>query len=42
VSEGFRADDTLVVWRLDHLCRSLTDLVDIVTSLEARGVGLKV
>src|SRR5574344_916353 len=30
--------DTLVVWRLDRLGRSLSDLVQIVTELEQRGV----
>jgi DNA invertase Pin-like site-specific DNA recombinase len=34
-----RGGDTLVVWRLDRLGRSLKDLVEIVTTLEDRGVG---
>jgi DNA invertase Pin-like site-specific DNA recombinase len=34
-----RSGDSLVVWRLDRLGRSLKDLVEIVTSLEKRGVG---
>lgn len=34
-----RSGDTLVVWRLDRLGRSLTDLVEIVSVLQARGVG---
>nr|WP_297500901.1 recombinase family protein [Ferrovum sp.] len=33
-----RQGDTLVVWRLDRLGRSLRDLVEIVHTLEARGV----
>lgn len=39
--KALRAGDTLVVWRMDRLGRSLKDLVDIVTSLEARGVGFE-
>lgn len=34
-----RKGDTLVVWRLDRLGRSLKDLVEIVHRLEDRGVG---
>ena len=36
-----RADDTIVVWRLDRLSRSLKDLIEIVTHLESKGIGLK-
>lgn len=36
--KALRAGDTLVVWRLDRLGRSLRDLVEIVTTLEQRGV----
>jgi hypothetical protein len=36
--KAFRAGDTLVVWRLDRLGRSLPDLVQIVAELEQRGV----
>ena len=36
-----RSGDTLVVWRLDRLSRSLKDLIEMVTRLESRGVGLK-
>ena len=32
---------TLTVWRLDRLSRSLKDLIDLVSQLEARGIGLK-
>lgn len=36
--KALRAGDTLVVWRLDRLGRSLHDLVQIVADLEQRGV----
>lgn len=36
-----RKGDTLVVWRLDRLGRSLRDLVEIVHTLEDRGVGFR-
>lgn len=38
---ALRAGDTLVVWRLDRLGRSLPDLVQVVTDLEQRGVGFE-
>jgi DNA invertase Pin-like site-specific DNA recombinase len=31
----------LAVWRLDRLGRSLKDLLELVTALEQRGIGLK-
>ncbi len=34
-----RKDDTLIVWRLDRLGRSLKDLVEIIQDLENRTVG---
>ena len=37
-----RADDTLLVWKLDRLGRDLRHLVHIVHDLTERGVGLKV
>ncbi len=33
--------DTLVVWRLDRLGRSLRHLIDVVTGLDERGVGFR-
>ncbi len=36
-----RPGDTLVVWRLDRLGRSLRHLIDVVTGLDARGVGFR-
>ena len=40
--KALRAGDTLVVWRLDRLGRSLHDLVQIVAELEQRGVHFEV
>jgi DNA invertase Pin-like site-specific DNA recombinase len=39
--EYVRRGDTLLVWRLDRLGRSLEDLIEIVGGLEKRGVGFK-
>src|SRR5918912_1536126 len=36
-----RAGDTLVVWRLDRLGRSLRHLIEVVTALRDRGVGFR-
>ena len=36
-----REGDTLVVWRLDRLGRSLRHLIDTITELHGRGVGFK-
>ena len=36
-----RAGDVLVVWRLDRLGRSLRQLIDRVTTLDARQVGFR-
>jgi DNA invertase Pin-like site-specific DNA recombinase len=36
-----RAGDTIAVWRLDRLGRSLPHLIETVSGLEARGVGFR-
>jgi DNA invertase Pin-like site-specific DNA recombinase len=36
-----REGDTLVVWRLDRLGRSLRHLIDTITALQERGAGFK-
>src|SRR5918911_5460517 len=36
-----RAGDTLVVWRLDRLGRSLAHLIDTIRALQDRGVGFR-
>src|SRR5436190_12949184 len=39
--EFARPGDTLVVWRLDRLGRSIRHLIDVITQLQGRGVGFK-
>jgi DNA invertase Pin-like site-specific DNA recombinase len=41
VLDQLRPGDTLVVWRLDRLGRSLRHLIDVVGELGERGVGFK-
>ena len=41
VLEQLLPGDTLVVWRLDRLGRSLRHLIETVTDLDARGVGFR-
>lgn len=39
--DKLRKGDTLVVWKLDRLGRSVKGLVDLVSTLQAQGVHLK-
>jgi DNA invertase Pin-like site-specific DNA recombinase len=41
VLDQLRPDDTLVVWKLDRLGRSLRHLVDTITGLAQRGVAFR-
>src|SRR3954452_21699633 len=34
-----RAGDTLVVWKLDRLGRSIRHLIDVIKALQERGIG---
>ena len=36
-----RDGDTLTVWKLDRLGRSMKHLIEIITELEAKGVGFR-
>ena len=41
VLDHLRERDTLVVWRLDRLGRSIRHLIEVVTDLDRRGVGFR-
>jgi len=41
VKNILREGDTLVVWRLDRLGRSLKDLIDWISTLENQDIGFK-
>jgi len=36
-----RPGDTLIIWKIDRLGRNLRDLIDIVTTLQIRAVGVR-
>jgi DNA invertase Pin-like site-specific DNA recombinase len=38
--KDLRPGDTLVIWKIDRLGRNLRDLIEIVTTLDERGVGV--
>ncbi len=39
--DALRKGDTLVVWKLDRLGRSLSDLVQIISDLKERGIAFR-
>ena len=39
--EFARRGDTIVVWKLDRLARSLSELIQTVERLDARGIGIR-
>ncbi len=39
--DNLHPGDTLVVWKIDRLGRNLHDLIDIVTTLDERGIGVQ-
>ena len=39
--EHLREEDTVVIWKLDRLGRSLKDLVHLVTEIQSRGAALQ-
>ena len=40
-NQSLRRGDTLVVWRLDRLGRSMRHLVNMIEDLKARGIGFR-
>ena len=40
LADALRQGDSLVVWKLDRLARSLSHLIEIAADLKTRGIGL--
>jgi len=36
-----RRGDTLIIWKIDRLGRNLRDLIDIITTLDTRGIAVR-
>jgi DNA invertase Pin-like site-specific DNA recombinase len=36
-----RPGDTLIIWKIDRLGRNLRDLIDIITTLDTRGIAVR-
>src|ERR1051325_752773 len=36
-----RSDDTLIVWKLDRLARSMKQLIETIEELRQRGIGFR-
>src|SRR5271170_3605137 len=41
VLEFSRSGDTLIVWKLDRLARSMKQLIETIENLRARGIGFR-
>ena len=39
--DWMREGDTLIVWRIDRLSRSMSQLIEIVEGLDERGIGFR-
>ncbi len=39
--ESIREGDTVVVWKLDRLGRSLKELIGLINAFQAKGVGFR-
>ena len=41
ITRSLREGDTVIIWKLDRLGRSLKDLVSLINDIQGRGAGLK-